>query len=157
MVRILFICHGNICRSPMAEAIFRDLVAKRDLADYFEADSAAVSAEELGNPMYPAAQGELTRHGLPKSRHRAWQLNRADYDRFDLFVCMDNDNVRRIHRIFGDDPEGKVRLLLENANGAWEVEDPWYTGRFEYVYDEIAEGCAALLDALCEVGQEKSR
>ena len=148
MISILFVCHGNICRSPMAEAVFRDLLEKRGLTARFAVDSAAVSAEELGNPVYPEAQAELARRGLPRSDHRAWQLKREDYDRYDCFLCMDRDNVRRMQRIFGGDPQGKIRLLLACTGHPREVEDPWYTGRFDLVFEEIREGCRALLDEL---------
>ena len=153
MKRIVFVCHGNICRSPMAEAIFRDLLEKRGLLDRYSADSAAVSDEELGNPVYPAAQTELARHGLPRSTHKAWQLTSGDYDRFDFFIGMDMDNVYRMQRIFGGDRKKKIGLLLAYTDHPREVEDPWYTGRFGYVFDEIAEGCSALLDELLRDGQ----
>ena len=148
MKRIVFVCHGNICRSPMAESIFRDMLEKQHLDARYAVDSAAVSAEELGNPVYPAAQTELARHGLPRSAHRAWQLAREDYDRYDFFIGMDMDNVYRMQRIFGGDRQKKIGLLLAYPDTPREVEDPWYTGRFSHVYDEIERGCRALLDAL---------
>lgn len=150
MKKIVFVCHGNICRSPMAEAIFRDMLEKRGVTDCFEVDSAAVSAEELGNPVYPAAQTELARRGLPRSGHRAWQLTKADYDRYDFFIGMDMDNVYRMQRIFGGDKKKKIGLLLAFTASPAEVEDPWYTGRFPYVFDEIQRGCEALLDELLQ-------
>ena len=150
MKRILFVCHGNICRSPMAEAIFRDMLRKQGLSDRFFVDSAAVSDEELGHPVYPAAQTELRRRGLPESAHRAWQLSREDYDRYDFFIGMDMDNVYRMQRIFGGDPSRKIGMLLSFTDRPREVEDPWFTGRFGYVFDEIAEGCAALLEQLTQ-------
>ena len=150
MKKILFVCHGNICRSPMAEAIFRDMLDKQGLSDQFLVDSAAVSSEELGHPVYPAAQTELRRRGLPASTHRAWQLSRGDYDRYDFFIGMDTDNVYRMQRIFGGDRDKKIGLLLAFTDRPREVEDPWYTGRFGFVFDEITEGCAALLAQLTQ-------
>ena len=132
----------------MAEAVFKNLVRERGVEDWFLVDSAAVSAEELGHPVYPAAQAELRRRGLGASSHRAWQLSRADYDRYDLLIGMDMDNVCRMQRIFGGDRQKKIGLLLAYTDTPREVEDPWYTGRFSYVYDEIERGCRALLDAL---------
>ncbi len=148
MKRIVFVCHGNICRSPMAESIFRDLLEKQGLSDRFSVDSAAVSAEELGNTVYPAAQTELVRRGLPRSAHTAWQLSSGDYDRYDFFVGMDMDNIHRMQRIFGGDRKKKIGLLLAYTDRPREVEDPWFTGRFSYVFDEIEEGCQAFLDEL---------
>ena len=147
-IRVLFVCHGNICRSPMAEAIFRSMVRERGLEDQFLVDSAAVSAEELGNPVYPAAQTELRSRGLGASSHRAWQLSREDYDRYDFVIGMDMDNVYRMQRIFGGDRKKKIGLLLAYTDTPREVEDPWYTGRFGFVYDEIEAGCRALLEEL---------
>lgn len=129
----------------MAEAIFRNMLRERGLEDAFQVDSAAVSAEELGNPVYPAAQAEMKRRGLPESAHRAWQISREDYDRYDFFIGMDMDNVYRMQRIFGGDRKRKIGLLLAYTDDPREVEDPWYTGRFGYVYGEIEKGCRALL------------
>ena len=152
MVKILFVCHGNICRSPMAEAVFKDMIVRRGLEDRFDVGSAAVSSEELGNPVYPSANHELMRRGLPRSDHRAWRLSQSDYDRYDYFICMDRDNVHRLQRIFGGDNERKIGLLLAYTDNPREIEDPWYTGRFDKVYDEIVEGCEALLDELIADG-----
>ena len=134
----------------MAESIFRDMLDKQGLSDQFLVDSAAVSSEELGHPVYPAAQTELRRRGLPASTHRAWQLSRGDYDRYDFFIGMDTDNVYRMQRIFGGDRDKKIGLLLAFTDRPREVEDPWYTGRFGFVFDEITEGCAALLAQLTQ-------
>ena len=148
MIKILFICHGNICRSPMSEFILRDMVAKRGIADQFEIASAATSREEIGNPVHPGTQRELARHGLPRSGHRAWQLGKADYDRYDLFIGMDRENLRRMERIFGGDPLHKIALLMAYTGEPREIEDPWYTDRYDVVYDEVDAGCEALLNEL---------
>ena len=155
MVKILFVCHGNICRSPMAEAVFRHMLEERGLGERFAVDSAAVSAEEIGNPVYPEANRTLVAHGLPASNHHAWQLTRADYDRYDFFIGMDQENIYRMRQIFGGDSQRKVGLLLAYTEHLREVEDPWYTGRFDRVFDLITQGCQALLETLLadEAGQ----
>ena len=155
MIKILFVCHGNICRSPMAEAVFRHMLEERGLGERFAVDSAAVSAEEIGNPVYPEANRTLVAHGLPASNHHAWQLTRADYDRYDFFIGMDQENIYRMRQIFGGDSQHKVGLLLAYTEHPREVEDPWYTGRFDRVFDLITQGCQALLEALLadEAGQ----
>lgn len=155
MKKVLFICHGNICRSPMAEAVFRHMLEERGLGERFAVDSAAVSAEEIGNPVYPEANRTLVAHGLPASNHHAWQLTRADYDRYDFFIGMDQENIYRMRQIFGGDSQRKVGLLLAYTEHPREVEDPWYTGRFDRVFDLITQGCQALLEALLadEAGQ----
>lgn len=155
MIKVLFICHGNICRSPMAEAVFRHMLEERGLGERFAVDSAAVSAEEIGNPVYPEANRTLVAHGLPASNHHAWQLTRADYDRYDFFIGMDQENIYRMRQIFGGDSQRKVGLLLAYTEHPREVEDPWYTGRFDRVFDLITQGCQALLEALLadEAGQ----
>ena len=155
MTKILFVCHGNICRSPTAEAVFRHMLEERGLGERFAVDSAAVSAEEIGNPVYPEANRTLVAHGLPASNHHAWQLTRADYDRYDFFIGMDQENIYRMRQIFGGDSQRKVGLLLSYTEHPREVEDPWYTGRFDRVFDLITQGCQALLEALLadEAGQ----
>lgn len=155
MIKVLFVCHGNICRSPMAEAVFRHMLEERGLGERFAVDSAAVSAEEIGNPVYPEANRTLVAHGLPASNHHAWQLTRADYDRYDFFIGMDQENIYRMRQIFGGDSQRKVGLLLAYTEHPREVEDPWYTGRFDRVFDLITQGCQALLEALLadEAGQ----
>lgn len=155
MKKVLFVCHGNICRSPMAEAVFRHMLEERGLGERFAVDSAAVSAEEIGNPVYPEANRTLVAHGLPASNHHAWQLTRADYDRYDFFIGMDQENIYRMRQIFGGDSQRKVGLLLAYTEHPREVEDPWYTGRFDRVFDLIIQGCQALLEALLvdEAGQ----
>ena len=144
MKKIMFVCHGNICRSPMAEIIFRDMAERRGVADRFSVASSATSSEEIwngvGNPVYPPAREELRKHGLSAGDKRAVQLKKSDYRASDLFVGMDANNMRNMLRIFGGDPEGKVRKLL-----AADVQDPWYTGNFDVVFCEIYAGCEALL------------
>lgn len=151
-IRILFICHGNICRSPMAEFIFKDLVAKRGVADRFVIASSATSTEEIcngiGNPVYPPAKAELAKHGLSCDGKRAVQLHKSDYDKYDLFIGMDSANIRNTLRIFGGDPDGKVRKLMDFTNRGGDVADPWYSERFDVAYRDIFEGCTALLDAV---------
>ena len=155
MKKVLFVCHGNISRSPMAEAVFRHMLEERGLGERFAVDSAAVSAEEIGNPVYPEANRTLVAHGLPASNHHAWQLTRADYDRYDFFIGMDQENIYRMRQIFGGDSQRKVGLLLAYTEHPREVEDPWYTGRFDRVFDLITQGCQALLETLLadEAGQ----
>lgn len=152
MIKVLFICHGNICRSPMAEAVFRHMLEQRGLAGQFQVDSAAVSSEEIGAPVDPAANAELEKHGVPRSGHRARQLSREDYDRFDYILGMDMDNYYRMKRLFGSDPQKKVGLLMAYTPRPREIEDPWYTGKFAQAYTEIAEGCQAFLAELLRDG-----
>ena len=148
MIRILFVCHGNICRSPMAEFVMKDLVEKAGLEGEFEIASSAVSTEELGNRVYPPARDMLAAHGISCKGKHAELLSRRDYDEYDLIVAMDRSNLRNIDRIIGSDPEGKVHLLLEYANRTDSVADPWYTGDFQTAFDDILEGCEALLEYL---------
>ena len=145
MTRILFVCHGNICRSPMAEFVFRDLVKKAGLEDRFQIASAAVSREELGNPVYPPARRALAARGISCGQHRAQQITRQDYAAFDYLIGMDRGNLSGMRRVFGEDPEGKLRLLLSFAGEDREVADPWYTDDFEAAYRDIETGCRALL------------
>ena len=143
--RILFICHGNICRSPMAEFIMKELVRKAGLEDRYEIASAATSAEELGNPVYPPARRELASHGISCKGKTARQITRRDYDDYDYLIAMEQYNLRNIRRIIPEDPEGKISLLMEHAGLSEDIEDPWYTGNFSGVYRQIERGCAALL------------
>ena len=148
MTRILFVCHGNICRSPMAEFVMKDLVKKAGRVNEFEIESAAVSAEELGNPVYPPARRELAAHGITCNGKTARQMTRADYDRFDLLVCMDRSNLRRMERICCGDPEGKMSLLLAHTGHPGDVADPWYTGDFSATWRDVLSGCTALLEKI---------
>lgn len=145
LVRILFVCHGNICRSTMAEFVMKDLVARRGLADRFCIESAATSTEELGNPVYPATRAILEREGIDCSGKVARQMKRSDYDRFDLIIGMDEQNIRNMLRILGGDPQGKVHKMLEFAGREGDVADPWYTRDFEATYDDVLDGCVGLL------------
>ena len=149
MNRILFICHGNICRSPMAEAVMRHLVKEAGAARSYFIDSAATSREELGNPIYPPAKRALAAHGIPSGDHTARQMTRADYDGFDLLIGMDHRNLANMRRIAGSDPESKICLLLAYAGRPEdEVADPWYTGDFEATFRDVRAGCLGLLAAL---------
>ena len=148
MKRILFVCHGNICRSPMAEYVMKDLVKKAGLAAQFHIESAATSTEEIGNPVYPPARRKLAEHGISCAGHAARQLTREDYDRWDLLIGMDGANLRNMRRICGGDPAGKLRLLLDCAGRSGEVADPWYTGDFETTWRDVLAGCRGLLREL---------
>lgn len=146
MIRILFVCHGNICRSPMAAFVLKDMVHQRRLDDRFEIASAATSREEIGNPVYPPARRKLAEHGISCDGHHARQITKSDYDNYDHIIGMDHANIRNILRITGGDPEGKVSLLLDHtARAGQEVADPWYTGDFSATWRDVTEGCAGLL------------
>lgn len=152
MIKIMFVCHGNICRSPMAEFIFKDLAEKSGVLQNFSVSSSATSAEEIwgdiGNPVYPPARAELLKHGITCDVKRAVQLRKSDYGKYDLFVAMDSSNVRNIMKIFGSDSDGKVHKLLEFAGDGGDVADPWYSRRFDTAYNDILKGCTALLESL---------
>lgn len=149
MIKILFVCHGNICRSPMAEYVMKDLVRRAGLEAQFEIGSAATSTEEIGNPVYPPARQKLAEHGIGCSGHAARQLTRQDYNAFDVLIGMDNANLRNMHRICGGDPEKKIHLLLDYTNRpGQEVADPWYTGDFSKTWEDVLQGCQGLLAAL---------
>ena len=151
----MFVCHGNICRSPMAEFIFKDLAEKQGIADRFVVSSSATSTEEIwngiGNPVYPSAKAELAKHGLSCNGKRAVQLKKSDYDKYDLFIGMDSANIRNMLRIFGSDPDGKVRKLMDYTDRGGDVADPWYSDRFDVAYQDILEGCTALLEAVIKM------
>ena len=148
MIKILFVCHGNICRSPMAEFVMKELVKEAGVADRFEIASAATSTEEIGNPVYPPARRKLAEHGIRCDGKRARQMTRADYQKYDLLIGMDNWNIRNMLRICGGDREGKIRMLMDYTGHSRSVADPWYTGDFDETWDDVNEGCRALLNAL---------
>ena len=147
---ILFVCHGNICRSPMAEFVMKDLTEKAGMPERFHIESAATSTEEIGNPVYPPARRKLAEHGIASAGKTARQLTRADYTRFDLLIGMDDWNLRNMRRICGDDPDGKLRLLMDYTTRPGEVADPWYTGDFEATWRDVLEGCQGLLRTLTD-------
>lgn len=147
-IAILFVCHGNICRSPMAEFVMKDLVARAGRADNFYIESAATSTEEIGNPVYPPAQRKLAEHGISCKGKTARQMTSRDYGRFDLIIGMDAWNLRNMRRICGNDPEGKIHLLLDYTDHPRDVADPWYTGNFEATWRDVLEGCQQLLSIL---------
>ena len=148
MIKILFVCHGNICRSPMAEFVMKDLVKKAGVADRFEIASAGVSQEEEGNPVYPPVRRILAQNGIPCGNRAARQMTKADYGYYDYLVCMDSSNLRYLDRIIGNDPEGKVSLLLEHAGSNRSVTDPYYSGDFNATWEDVQSGCIALLNEL---------
>ena len=148
MHRILFICHGNICRSPMAEMVMKELVRRKGLEDCFEIASCATSTEEIGNPVYPPARAELARQGIPCERRGARQITRRDYEDYDLLICMDENNLRNLRWIIPSDPGGKVHKLMEYAGSCADVADPWYTDRFDLCYRDVLAGCEGLLHSL---------
>ncbi len=152
MIRIMFVCHGNICRSPMAEFIFKKLISEKGIAEQFVVSSCATSTEEIwngkGNPVYPPAKRELMKHGIFCEGKRAVQLKKSDYDNYDYLVAMDTNNVRNIMRIIGSDKQEKVYKLMSFTSCGGDVADPWYSGDFRTAYNDIYEGCCALLDYL---------
>ncbi len=148
MTKILFVCHGNICRSPMAEFVMKDLVKKAGLEAQFEIASAATSTEEIGSHVYPPTRRKMAEHGISCEGKTARQMTMSDYDYYDLLVCMDRNNLRNMRRFCGTDPEGKVSLLMSHTSRPGDVADPWYTGDFDATWDDVMEGCQALLDEL---------
>ena len=148
--KILFICLGNICRSPMAEFYMKDLVRREGCADRFEIASAATSDEERGNPVYPPARRKMAEHGIDCSGKTARRMTKADYDDYDLLICMDHSNLRNMERICGGDPEGKMKMLLDYTDRPGSVADPWYTGDFEATWRDVEAGCTGLFRSLTE-------
>lgn len=148
MIRVLFVCHGNICRSPMAEFVLKDMVKKRGLEKQFIIASAATSTEEIGNPVHHGTRNKLKEVGISCSGKRAVQMTRRDYEIYDYILGMDSWNMRNMMRILRSDPEGKVKLLLDYSASPRDIADPWYTGNFDVTYSDIVEGCEAFLQYL---------
>lgn len=146
MKRILFVCHGNICRSPMAEFVMKKMVADAGIADQFEIASAATSTEEIGNPVYPPARRKLTEHGISCEGKTARQITRCDYEHYDYIVAMDVNNLRNLQRVIGEDKLHKISLLLNYTDHPRDVADPWYTGNFEATWQDVNDGCKGLLE-----------
>jgi protein-tyrosine phosphatase len=146
--KILFICHGNICRSPMAEFVMKQLVKNEGLEEQFEIASAATSTEEIGNPVYPPAKRKLAEHNIGCEGKTARQMTRADYHYYDYIIAMDRNNLRNLKRMFGEDTEHKISLLMEYTQRPGDVADPWYTGDFDATWRDVLEGCRGLLDYL---------
>ena len=146
MTKILFVCHGNICRSPMAEFVMKDLVKKAGLESQFHIESAATSTEEIGNPVYPPARRKLAEHGIDCTGKTARQLTNTDYGRYDLLIGMDRANLRNMRRICGGDAGGKLHLLMDFSDRPGEVADPWYTNDFETTWRDVLAGCQGLLE-----------
>lgn len=149
MIKILFICHGNICRSPMAEFVMKELAAKAGLSAQFEIASAATSTEEIGNAVYPPARRKLAEHGISCKGKTARQVTRQDYEHYDLLIVMDHNNLRNLRRMLGEDTENKVHLLMDYTDRPGEVADPWYTGDFEETWRDVLDGCSGLLQHIC--------
>ena len=148
MIKIMFVCHGNICRSPMAEFVFLDMIKKRGLSNRILAASSATSTEEIGNDIHHGTRRILDKYGIEYRHREATQLTRWDYDKYDLFVGMDSYNIRNMLRIFGQDPDSKVIKLLDLTDRGGDVADPWYTGDFETTYRAICKGCEALINKI---------
>ena len=153
MIKILFVCHGNICRSSMAEFILKDMVKERGMAEQFYIASAATSTEEIyggvGNPVYPPAKAELAKHGIGCEGKRAVQLKKSDYEKYDYLLGMDSYNIRNMLKILGGDRDKKVKRLLDYTDEPRDISDPWYSGKFDITYQDIKEGCEAFLKTIC--------
>ena len=155
MIKILFVCHGNICRSPMAEYVMKHLVSIRGLEEHFYIDSAATSTEESGNGVHRGTVAKLRSEGIPLGNHRSVQLRRSDYEKYDYILGMDHWNLKNMHRILKEDPQEKVALLLDFSVHPRDIADPWYTGNFDVTYEDVVEGCEALLEHILQQDQEK--
>lgn len=148
MIKILFVCHGNICRSPMAEFVMKDMVKRKGIEDEFEIASAATSTEEIGNPVYPPVRKKLNEEGISCSGKTARQMTKGDYEYYDYIVAMDQNNLRNMAFFTGGDPLGKVSLLMEHTSTPGDVADPWYTGDFQKTWEDVNEGCKGILKML---------
>lgn len=155
MHRIMFVCHGNICRSPMAEFIMKKIVTEKHIENEYYIRSSATSTEEIGKSVYPPAKAELLKHGISCNGKTAVQLKKSDYENYDYFIGMDTANIRNMNRIFGNDKEEKIYKLLNFANNGGDVADPWYTGNFSTTYNDILQGCNALLEYLQNLDRSK--
>lgn len=153
MIRILFICHGNICRSPMAEYVLKHMVKTQGISDQFEIASAATSREEIGNDVHYGTKSKLRQEGIPCPNRAAVQMTRADYRHYDYIICMERYNVRNLRWIIDGDPAHKVSLLLDYTDHPRDVDDPWYTGDFESTYRDVVDGCEGFLDWLQSRGE----
>ena len=150
MIKILFICHGNICRSTMSQFVFQDMVNKKGLTDHFYINSAATSREEIGNGPHYGTVNKMKQVGIPVLLHRAVQMTKKDYREYDYLIGMDTWNIRNMNRIVGADPDHKIHKLLEYTNRGGDIADPWYTGNFDETYDDVLEGCRGLLQYIRE-------
>ena len=148
MLRIMFVCHGNICRSPMAEFVLKEMVRESGIADEFFIASSATSTEEVGNPVHRGTRNLLQKLGISTAGKHAVQMRASDYDKYDLFIGMDSWNLQNMRRIFRDDPEGKIQLLLDYTDESGDIADPWYSGDFKTTYEDVKKGCEALLEEL---------
>lgn len=153
MIRVLFVCHGNICRSTMAQFVFQDMINKAGLSDLFYIDSAATSTEEIGNPPHYGTVHKMREVGIPVLPHKAIQMRKSDYEKYDYLLGMDEWNIRNMNRIVKKDPEHKIHMLLDFSKHPRAIADPWYTGNFDVTYDDILEGCQAFLEYLKREGR----
>ena len=147
-IKVLMVCHGNICRSTMAQSVLTHLVRQRGLESQFEINSAATSREEIGNPPHQGTAAKLRQVGIPVIPHRAVQMTKSDYEYYDYLIGMDTYNIRNMNRIVGGDPQGKIYKLPSFAGKSRDIADPWYTGNFDETYEDVVEGCEAFLDFL---------
>ena len=150
MIKVLFICHGNICRSTMAQYVMQDMVKKAEICKQFYIDSAATSYEEIGNGVHSGTRNKLQKEGIECGNHQARHLEKADYENFDYIIGMDTANIKNIQRIVGPDTDGKVYKLLQFAGESGDIADPWYTGNFDVTYEDVVRGCRGLLKEISE-------